>query len=95
MAALWWTKQLRDLNPNASVPAYKNFIANAMMQSGYVNVQVNDSQVSGEKAGGIVAVCYLEVMANRYWEVIASSGNSGQDAQFMADEVRQMAGSIV
>ena len=95
MAALWWTKQLRDLNPNSSVAEYKHFIANAMMQSGYVNVRVTDSDVSGEKGGGIVAVCYLEVVATRFWEVIAGSGNTGQDAQFLVNEVRSIAGSIV
>lgn len=46
------------------------------------------------KGGNVAAVCYLQVVGNRFWEVIACGGNTAVDAKFLADELRQIAGSI-
>ncbi len=63
MAALWWTKDLRDLNPNSNVVEYKNLIADGMMRAGYASVQVTDSEVSGEKGAMLLRFATYKSLA--------------------------------
>lgn len=94
MAALWWRNEIRTIHAGSNVGEYKNIISNKMREAGYGNVHVNEGEVAGGKGDSWVALTYLHITDNRFWEVIVCSSSTANAARAAVDEVHRLAHSI-
>jgi hypothetical protein len=75
---LWWEWSKYSLPSGKTVDDVKNLVATntfyGLPSLGYTGIEVA-GDVHGTKTGVIVAVAYLQISGNEYWQVVNCAGD--------------------
>jgi hypothetical protein len=94
MAALWWHSQIRKLGETLDINGLKNRIAEALRESGFTDVHVNDLEVAGGKGGVWASVAHFSIEPEiEFWEITMTAGDDSS-TKTVNDEVVALLNNI-